>query len=61
MRFTLHGFRSPIFIAIVLPIVGGIVEIRTLREVGSVVLVVTFAFVCGLVAWSLGSQSKLDR
>lgn len=51
MRFTLHGFRFPIFIAIVLAIVGGIVEIRALSEVGSVVLVVTFAFVCGLLVW----------
>lgn len=51
MRFTLHFFRFPIFIAIVLAIVGRCVDIHPLGEAGSVVLVVSFAFVCGLVAW----------
>lgn len=51
MRFMLHFFRFPIFIAIVLAIVGGCIDIRPLGEAGSVVLVVTFAFVCGLVVW----------
>lgn len=47
----MHGFRFPILIAIVLAVVGAIMKIRGLREAGSVVLVVTFAFVCGLVVW----------
>ncbi|KAJ5234812.1 uncharacterized protein N7469_003980 [Penicillium citrinum] len=59
-RFALHGFRFPIFIAIVVAIVGGIVDIQPCGEAGSVVLVVTFVFVCGLVGWlSVKSQSIL--
>lgn len=60
MRFTLHAFRFPIFIAIVLATVGGCIDIHPLRETGSVVLVVTYAFVCGLVAWlAINSHSTL--
>ncbi|CAI7670344.1 unnamed protein product [Penicillium manginii] len=51
IRIALHGFRFPIFIAIVLAVVGGIIDIRPYGEAGSVVLVVTFVFVCGLVGW----------
>ncbi|KAJ5748625.1 uncharacterized protein N7511_010321 [Penicillium nucicola] len=50
-RFALHFFRFPIFIAIVLAIVGASINMRALGEAGSVVLVVTFAYVCCLVAW----------
>ncbi|KAJ5132114.1 hypothetical protein N7448_006272, partial [Penicillium atrosanguineum] len=60
LRFALHGFRFPIVIAIVLAIVGGIVEISALGEAGSVLLIVTFAFVCGLVVWlAVNSRSTL--
>lgn len=60
MRFALHGFRFPIVIAIVLAIVGGIIQMPALGEAGSVLLVVTFAFVCGLVAWlAVKSRSTL--
>jgi hypothetical protein len=60
LRFALHGFRFPIVIAIVLAVVGGIIEVHALGEAGSVILVVTFAFVCGLVAWlAVKSRSTL--
>ncbi|KAJ6131382.1 hypothetical protein N7523_001842 [Penicillium sp. IBT 18751x] len=51
LRFALHGFRFPIAIAIVLIIVGEIIEVSTLGEAGFVLFVVTFVFVCGLVTW----------
>ena len=51
IRFALHFFRFPVFIAIVLAVVGGIINMPALGEAGSIVLVVTFAYVCGLVAW----------
>ncbi|KAJ5294347.1 hypothetical protein PENANT_c006G08081 [Penicillium antarcticum] len=50
-RFALHFFRFPIFIAIVLAVVGACINMHALGEAGSVVLVVTFAYVCCLVAW----------
>jgi hypothetical protein len=60
LRFALHGFRFPIVIAIVLTVAGGIIEVHALGEAGSVILVVTFAFVCGLVAWlAVKSRSTL--
>jgi len=59
-RFALHGFRFPIAIAIVLAVVGGIIKIPALGEAGSVLLIVTFVFVCGLVAWlAVTSRSTL--
>lgn len=51
LRFALHAFRFPVFVAIVLGVVGRIITIKALGEAGSVVLVVTFAFVTGLVTW----------
>lgn len=51
MRIALHGFRFPIFASIVLGVVGKIIEMKALGEAGSVLLVVTFVFVCGLVVW----------
>ncbi|KAJ5500256.1 hypothetical protein N7453_009307 [Penicillium expansum] len=56
-RFALHFFRFPIFIAIMLAVVGGCIDMRALGEAGSIVLVVTFANVCGLVGW-LGVKSR---
>ncbi|KAJ5888310.1 hypothetical protein N7495_008351 [Penicillium taxi] len=50
-RFAIHAFRFPVFVAIVLAVAGGSIEMHTLSEAGSMVLVVTFAFVCGLVVW----------
>ena len=50
-RFALHFFRFPIFIAIILAVVGGCINMRALGEAGSIVPVVTFAYVCGLVGW----------
>jgi hypothetical protein len=50
-RFALHFFRFPIFLAIILAVVGGCINIPALGEAGSVVLMVTFAYVCGLVGW----------
>lgn len=47
----MHGFRFPVAIAIVLGVVGGIIEMPALGKAGSVVLIVVFAFVCGLVSW----------
>lgn len=47
----MHGFRFPVAVAIVLGVVGGIIEMPALGEAGSVVLIVVFAFICGLVSW----------
>lgn len=51
LRVMMHGFRFPVAIAIVLGVVGGIIEIPALGKAGSIVLIVVFAFVCGLVSW----------
>lgn len=51
IRFALHFFRFPIFIAIVLAVVGGIIKMHQLGEAGSTVLIVTFVYVCSLVTW----------
>jgi hypothetical protein len=62
IRFALHFFRFPIFIAIVLAVVGGSINMHSLGEAGSIVLVVTFAYVCGLVAWlAVKSRSILPK
>ncbi|KAJ5163113.1 uncharacterized protein N7500_004943 [Penicillium coprophilum] len=50
-RFALHFFRFPVFIAIMLAVVGGCISMHALREAGSIVLVVTFVYVSGLVGW----------
>lgn len=47
----MHGFRFPVAIAIVLGVVGGIIEMPALGKAGSIVLIIVFAFVCGLVSW----------
>lgn len=61
-RFALHFFRFPIFIAITLAVVGGCINMRALGEAGSIVLVVTFAYVCGLVGWlAVKSRSILPK
>lgn len=61
-RFALHFFRFPIFIAIILAVVSGCINMRALGEAGSVVLVVTFAYVCGLVGWlAVKSRSILPE
>ncbi|KAJ5267594.1 hypothetical protein N7478_010402 [Penicillium angulare] len=57
LRFALLGFRFPIVVSIVLGVVGKIIKIKALEEAGSVLLVVTFAFVCGLVLW-LAAKSR---
>jgi predicted neutral ceramidase superfamily lipid hydrolase len=60
VRFALHFFRFPIFIAIILTVVGGSINMHSLGDAGSIVLVVTFAYVCGLVTWlALKSRSML--
>lgn len=60
LRFALHGFRFPTVIAIVLAIVGGIIDNPTLGKVGSAIFVVIFVFVCGLVVWlAVNSRSTL--
>jgi hypothetical protein len=60
IRFALHFFRFPIFIAITLAVVSGCINMRALGEAGSIVLVVTFAYVCGLVGWlAIKSRSIL--
>ncbi|KAJ5174991.1 uncharacterized protein N7482_000868 [Penicillium canariense] len=51
MRVLLHGFRFPIAVAIVLAVVGGIIKMHALEVAGSIVFIVTFVFVCGLIAW----------
>ncbi|KAJ5919812.1 hypothetical protein N7454_009647 [Penicillium verhagenii] len=60
LRFTLHAFRFPIIVGIVLGVVGKIIQMKPLAEAGSIVLVVTFAFVTGLIVWlAVKSQSTL--
>lgn len=45
-----------------LAVVGGCINMRTLGESGSIVLVVTFAYVCGLVGWlAVKSRSILPK
>ncbi|KGO77231.1 hypothetical protein PITC_093030 [Penicillium italicum] len=56
-RFALHVFRFPIFIAIMLAVVGGCIDMRALGGAGSIALVITFAFVCSLVGW-VGVESR---
>ncbi|KAJ5093166.1 hypothetical protein N7456_009027, partial [Penicillium angulare] len=51
LRFALHGFRFPVIVSIILGVVGKIIKIKALGEAGSVLLIVLFAFVCGLVIW----------
>jgi hypothetical protein len=38
-------------VAIILGVVGGSIEMPALGKAGSIVLIVVFAFVCGLVSW----------
>ncbi|KAJ5735371.1 uncharacterized protein N7483_000496 [Penicillium malachiteum] len=51
LRITLHAFRLPIIISIVLGVVGKIIDMKALGEAGSILLIVTFAVVCGIVSW----------
>lgn len=51
LRIMMHGFRFPVAVAIVLGVVGGIIEMPALGKAGSIVLIVVFVFVCGLVSW----------
>ncbi|KAF7592233.1 hypothetical protein BBP40_000505 [Aspergillus hancockii] len=51
IRFALHFYRFPVFIGIVLIVVGGSMDILACKIVGSVALVLIFAFGCGLFAW----------
>lgn len=45
-----------------LAVVGGCINMRALGEAGSIVLVVTFAYVCGLVGWlAVKSPSILPK
>ncbi|CAI7586940.1 unnamed protein product [Penicillium glandicola] len=61
-RFALHFFRFPIFIAITLAVVSGCINMRALGEAGSIVLVATFAYVCGLLGWlAVKSRSILPQ
>ncbi|KAJ5669100.1 hypothetical protein N7462_010170 [Penicillium macrosclerotiorum] len=58
-RVMLHGFRLPIIVAIVMTVVGRIIQIHGLAEAGSVLLVVAYAFVCGLIAWLAGKSRSI--
>ncbi|KAJ5709363.1 hypothetical protein N7493_010697 [Penicillium malachiteum] len=51
LRITLHAFRLPIIISIILGVVGKIIDMKALGEAGSILLIVTFAVVCGIVSW----------
>ncbi|KAA8646957.1 uncharacterized protein ATNIH1004_005636 [Aspergillus tanneri] len=51
IRFALHFFRFPVFISIVLVLVGAAADIYACLVVGSVVLVITFAYGCALAGW----------
>ncbi|KAJ5145496.1 uncharacterized protein N7515_000060 [Penicillium bovifimosum] len=50
-RFALHSFRFPVFIAIIMAVVGGCIDIPALGIAGCSVLLVTFVYVCCLVGW----------
>ncbi|KAJ5436002.1 hypothetical protein N7445_006887 [Penicillium cf. griseofulvum] len=61
-RFALHFFRFPVLIAIMLAVVSGCINMRALGEAGSIVLLVTFVYVCGLVGWlAVKSRSILPK
>ncbi|OOQ86686.1 hypothetical protein PEBR_21954 [Penicillium brasilianum] len=51
LRIMMHGFRFFVAIAVVLGVVGGIIKMPALGKAGSIVLIVVFAYVCGLVSW----------
>ncbi|PLB46048.1 hypothetical protein P170DRAFT_512639 [Aspergillus steynii IBT 23096] len=57
IRFALHLFRFPIFISIVLVVVGASINKRVCTVIGSIILVIAFAFGCGL-AVSLAIQYR---
>ncbi|KAJ5582681.1 hypothetical protein N7535_001301 [Penicillium sp. DV-2018c] len=58
-RFALHFFRFPVFIAIIMAVVSECIDITALGEVGCIVLLVTFAYVCCLVGWLAVTSRKL--
>ncbi|KAE8378481.1 hypothetical protein BDV26DRAFT_292150 [Aspergillus bertholletiae] len=51
IRFLLQFFRFPVFFGIVLIVVGESAAVYACKVVGSVLLVLIFAFGCGLVGW----------
>ncbi|KAJ5389836.1 uncharacterized protein N7496_000904 [Penicillium cataractarum] len=53
LRIMMHGFRFPVVFAIVLGVVGSIIKMPALGKAGSILLIVVFAFVCGLISWLL--------
>ncbi|CAG8144224.1 unnamed protein product [Penicillium salamii] len=62
IRFALHFFRFPIFFAIILAVVGGIIQMHELGEAGSILLIVTFVYVCSLVTWlAVKARSVLPK
>ncbi|KAB8234075.1 uncharacterized protein BDW43DRAFT_310434 [Aspergillus alliaceus] len=51
IRLLLHFFRFPVFFGVVLIVVGESADVYACKVVGSVVLVLIFAFGCGLFVW----------
>ena len=49
IRFALHFFRFPIFISLVMTIVGACVNVRACEIAGSIIFVVSFIFFCGFI------------
>ncbi|BCS28684.1 uncharacterized protein APUU_70254S [Aspergillus puulaauensis] len=61
LRFTLHFFRFPVIISIVLVLVGGLLDIRACEIVGTVVFVLTFLLVwCILLGMAARSRRFLS-
>ena len=62
IRFLLHFFRFPVFFGIVLIVVGESAAVYACKVVGSVLLVLIFAFGCGLFGWmAVAYRSILPR
>lgn len=62
IRFLLHFFRFPVFFGIVLIVVGESAAVYACKVVGSVLLVLIFAFGCGLFSWcAVAYRSVLPR
>ncbi|KAB8266042.1 hypothetical protein BDV32DRAFT_143776 [Aspergillus pseudonomiae] len=62
IRFLLHFFRFPVFFGIVLIVVGESAAVYACEVLGSVLLVLIFAFGCGLFGWmAVAYRSILPR
>lgn len=59
LRFTLHFFRFPVIISIVLVLVGGLLDILACEIVGTVVFVLTFLLVWCILLGMAGRSCRV--